>query len=444
MIPELDSLDAPQGLLRIPPEMDVPISPRVMRIIDSEAMRRLSRVSQLGLVSLVYPGAVHSRFEHSLGVYRNGLLVLKHLARDRAVDGLLDVRAAEALVLASLLHDCGHWPFCHPIEDMELEEVPKHESRARRLIEGPELSRLISADWNCSAEDVLRILEGKNESPKERFLTSILSGPIDIDKLDYLTRDSLHAGVPYGRNFDVGRLVNSFCLHPDSNRLAITGKGRTAAEMMVFARYVMFSEVYWHHAVRSATAMLQRAVWLLRERLDLPAMFDLDDAGWTTRLCRAAEGTLAEPLTEGLFGKRRNLLKRIAQFGVLDQPAEHRWLAHKPYASLATASDFLAGYLSKKTGLALTGADVIIDAPPVKLEVDIRVDVVEAGRAKTAMAVRTLGEVSPVVNVLAKKQFDGYVKRVRVFVREDIRRKVGFLGAEHLREALNGSGFDLS
>ena len=102
----------------------------------------------------------------------------------------------------------------------------------------------------------------------------MLSGPIDIDKMDYLHRDSLHAGVPYGRHFDQQRLIGSLCLNEAGDGLAITDKGKTAAEMMVFARYVMFSEVYWHHGVRSATAMLQRAFFLLHGTLDLERCFD--------------------------------------------------------------------------------------------------------------------------------------------------------------------------
>ena len=81
--------------------------------------------------------------------------------------------------------------------------------------------------------------------------------------MDYLRRDSLHAGVPYGQNFDRARLIGSLCLNESGDALAITDKGRTAAELMVFARYVMFSEVYWHHTVRAATAMLQRAFYML-------------------------------------------------------------------------------------------------------------------------------------------------------------------------------------
>ena len=109
-------------------------------------------------------------------------------------------------------------------------------------------------------------MAGNVQTPAQRILGSILSGPIDVDKIDYLMRDSLHAGVPYGQHFDRRRLIGSLCLNEAGDALAITDKGKTAAEMMVFARYVMFSEVYWHHAVRSATAMLQRAFYLLRER----------------------------------------------------------------------------------------------------------------------------------------------------------------------------------
>jgi HD superfamily phosphohydrolase len=416
-----------------------------MRLIDSGPLRRLARVSQLGLVSLVYPGAVHSRLEHSLGVYRGALLIVRQLRSDRRFIDAVDEKLIEAFVLAALLHDAGHWPYCHPIEDMGSKDmranVPRHENRVRRLIEQTELGDLIEQDWNCDPADVLKILEGQADSLGLGIMSSLLSGPIDIDKLDYLVRDSLHAGVPYGRNFDVGRLLGAVRVHPDEPRIAISEKGRTAAEMMVFSRYVMFSEVYWHHAVRSATAMLQRAVFLLDERIDLAAMADLDDAAWVARLRRLATGTDAESLVEGLFGVQRRLHKRIAQFNVLDQPEQHRAMAHRGYGWLAAASERLAAELSKLAGLPLGLADVIIDAPPAKLEVDIDIDVIAS---RDAGRIRSLAEVSPVVRALARKQFDGYVKRVRIFVRADLREKIGILDDKVLRSVLERAGFDLS
>src|SRR5690606_8046312 len=109
---------------------------------------------------------------------------------------------------------------------------------------------------------------GSGGPPALCLIRSILSGPIDIDKLDYLERDSLHAGVPYGRNLDKNRLISSLVLNESGDGLAISTKGKTAAELMVFARYVMFSEVYWHHAVRGATAMFTRAFYESLPKLD--------------------------------------------------------------------------------------------------------------------------------------------------------------------------------
>ena len=119
-LPELNSQHKVQWI-RIPSELDVPVTPRVKAILDSAAMRRLSRISQLGLVSLVYPGATHSRLEHSLGVYRLAVQVLTQIHRSTEFDGILDDASAKIFLIASLVHDIGHWPFCHPLEDMRLD-----------------------------------------------------------------------------------------------------------------------------------------------------------------------------------------------------------------------------------------------------------------------------------------------------------------------------------
>ena len=133
-------------------------------------------------------------------------------------------------------------------------------------------------------------------------------------------RDSLHAGVPYGQHFDRRRLIGSLCLNEAGDGLAITDKGKTAAEMMVFARYVMFSEVYWHHAVRSATAMLQRAFFVLRPRLDLARLVTLTEQPMIDALLGAGRGTPAESLLDGIFAPPRALYKRLAQYSYFEEP----------------------------------------------------------------------------------------------------------------------------
>ena len=201
MIPELQPTPS---VIRISPEIDVPITPRVRRLIDTAPFRRLAGVTQLGLVSLVYPGATHSRFEHSLGVYRNAIEVLKQLANDPKQPVLFGDSDASLMIVSALLHDLGHWPFCHLIEDLGLLGSPRHELLAQRLLTQSELAGLLKSDWDLDPEAIGEFLDphqGRSIDPLHSILRSILSGPIDIDKLDYLERDSVHAGVPYGRNF---------------------------------------------------------------------------------------------------------------------------------------------------------------------------------------------------------------------------------------------------
>src|SRR5206468_499558 len=113
LLPELRALDSRKQLVRIPHECDVPLTDRVRQLLDSPEMRRLGRISQLGLCALVYPGACHSRLEHSLGVYRNALMYLKQFATDDRFTAAVREEDGEMFIAAALLHDLGHWPFCH-------------------------------------------------------------------------------------------------------------------------------------------------------------------------------------------------------------------------------------------------------------------------------------------------------------------------------------------
>lgn len=433
-IPEIQGLDARQHLIRIPHELDVPLTDRVRQIIDTEDFRRLSRISQLGLVSLVYPAAHHTRFEHALGVYRMALLYLKRLAFDGRFAATVTPHDAQVFLVAALLHDLGHWPFCHPIEDIRLPGVPDHEMFANSFLLEGEIADALREGWDVTPREVVALLSGKPRSPGMRLLQSMLSGPIDVDKMDYLYRDSLHAGVPYGQHFDQQRLIGSLCLNATGDGLALTEKGRTAAEMLVFARYVMFSEVYWHHAVRSATAMLQRAFYLLYSELDLDALFRLNEQQMVDQLRSVAGSGPAGELLDGLFGASRRLYKRLAQYSFFEQRELYLKLARRPYTWLAACGDSLAHIVSRKLGRRIAPHQILFDAPPVELEVEFNIEVC----FPKERCYRPLGEVSPVVQTLAQKQFDDYVKRVRVFghpaVVDDIRALGDF--SELLPEAI--------
>lgn len=437
---EVPELDSAQSVVRISPDVNVPMTPRVQRVIDTADFRRLGRISQLGLVSLVYPGATHSRLEHSLGVYRNAIEFLCRLQFDERFIGLVGREEATLFLLSSLLHDIGHWPFCHAIEDMQLPGIPRHEVLAKKLITQGELARTIESDWKLDPQQVASFVAGtlgfarnrnanasesKQDASSEQsglqLLQSMLSGPIDIDKIDYLERDSLHAGVPYGRNFDRNRLINSLCVDPTQARLALTEKGRTAAEMLVFARYVMFSEVYWHHAVRSATAMLQRAVFAIHQSKRMPSEWaSMNEAVMIESLQELSRDQSWIACVDGLFGPHRKLYKRVAQFDSLSGPKIHRALAQKPYSDNVDLAQRIASQLSQRTGRSIGPHDILIDAPPVKLEVQFHVNICLSNRTVIA-----LKDASPVVHALALQQFDDMVKRVRIFVRPDLQESLG-------------------
>ncbi len=426
-IPEIQGLDSCGAQIRIAPDHDVPLTPRVRAIIDTAAFRRLARISQLGLVSLVYPAAQHTRFEHSLGVYRLALLLLKRLAHEPRFAAVVSRGDAELLIVASLLHDIGHWPFCHPIEDIRLPNIPRHESSAKLFLADREMADILRKQWKIRPQDLVALLN-KGKTPKEylfemnawSLLSSILAGPVDIDKMDYLYRDSLHAGVPYGRHFDLNRLVRSLTVNDAADGLAITEKGKTAAELLVFARYVMFSEVYWHKSVRCATAMLQRAFFILCDRrengdgFNLEACFHSTEREMIDAMLAAARETEALPLLDGLFGKRRRLYKRVVEYSIVQQPEIYAMLAGKPYPWLCGVAARLAGAILPHLAVPPKSPPpiLLLDAPPIEREVEFRIDV----HYPKEGVYRLLGDVSPVVRTLAHDQFDDHVKRVRIFV----------------------------
>ena len=410
-LPELSNLDARRQLVRIPDQLDVPLTKRVQQVIDTAEFRRLAKISQLGLVSLVYPAAHHTRFEHSLGVYRIALLYLKQLAHDPRFAAAVTGHDAELMIVAALLHDLGHWPFCHAIEDIDLPGVPEHELFANSFLLEGDLADALRESWGMQPREVVVLLSEPPRDPAAKILHSLLSGPIDVDKMDYLVRDSLHAGVPYGRNFDQQRLIGSLCLNQAGDALAISDKGRTAAEMMVFSRYVMFSEVYWHHAVRSATAMFQRAFYLLHHRLNLDSLFRQTEAEMIGSLLQAAGEGPAKELLDGLFGPVRRLYKRVAQFSYFEQRELYQRLARRPYPWLVSCAEEFASVLSRHIGRRVAPTEILFDAPPMKLEVEFQIEIF----FRKEGVYRPLGEVSPVVQSLARQQFDDYVKRVRIF-----------------------------
>ena len=420
-IPELFDLQAGGPIVRIPTGQDVPFTPRVRAIVDTAEFQRLRNITQLGLAGRIYPGATHTRFEHALGVFHNSLRYLWQLGKDERFSSTVSVHQAEVLMVAALLHDLGHWPFCHPIEDMGLADLPPHEAFAAEFLSSSrELGQVLQSEWSIEPAEVLDVLVAKTDSMSLRLMRSVLSGPIDIDKMDYLERDSLHAGVPYGRNFDRNRLIQSLLVNEYGDGLAITSKGKTAAELMVFARYVMFSEVYWHHAVRSATCMFARSFFELHRQMDLPTLFQQSEFEVIAELRRSAVGSEVTSLLDGVFGVKRRLHKRVVEFSLYQTPDLYRTLAGRPYSELIGVGARVLDTAERWLGRSLNPTDLLIDAPPIHKEVEFKVDIFHPKEG----VYRPLSQVSPVVAALARTQFDDYVKRVRVFAEPTLAREL--------------------
>jgi HD superfamily phosphohydrolase len=235
--------------------------PYVCDIVDTPMFQRLRRLKQLAFAFLVYPGANHTRFEHSLGAFH----VAGNLAHKLGA-GETDCRL---VTLAALLHDVGHGPFSHVTEPILQQHSPKealenvegskiHEVISHQIItSNPELSTIISEK---ERKQVVAILKGESGYS---FLRDIVSGPIDADKQDYLLRDSYFSGVKYGV-YDIERLSDSLRVHNDGDDkvLAISVDGIHALEQFVLAKYYMMTQVYRHRLRLITDAMVQRAIGL--------------------------------------------------------------------------------------------------------------------------------------------------------------------------------------
>ncbi len=433
------------GTVRVPELRNVPVTARVQEVIDHPAFQRLRRVRQLGPTHLVYPGAVHTRFEHSLGVYScvrmyvAALLQNEHFAQSATEEDLL------AVLAAGLLHDVGHYPFAHSLEALHLKgrDTPRHEDVGGRIIRGEvealrgerPIGEILRTQWGVDPERVIRLCTGKlgDEPPViDRILRSVISGSIDADKMDYLERDSHHMGVPYGRNYDRGRLLASLTLNHDDNGVAIVSKGKVPAEMFIFGRYTMFSEAYWHHTVRAASAMVESALAAFHSRgiyepddfLNVLLRYD-DDRLLEWLGDQTPEGSATRYLTAGMTGNRRRLYKRVATFSRVYSEERKQKAYERIYnmdaPALYSLIDRLRARLSSLVERSLHPADIIIDTPPRDKDKLETIEVVYPGAS--GQQYYQLHELSRVVAGI-QDDFIMVVKKIRVFVEPQLAREL--------------------
>ena len=238
------------GFISIPDEF-------IFDVIEHPYMQRLRRISQLGLSHLVYPGAVHTRFQHVVGAMHlmgKAINVLKNKGCEISPD------EKRAVLLAILLHDIGHGPFSHALE-FDIVKSVTHEDISAYFIQS--LEQTFGSDLNLA----LKIFEDKHEKP---FLHQLVSSQLDMDRLDYLNRDSFFSGVSEGI-IGSDRLIEMLAVH--KGQLVLEEKGIYSVEKFIVARRLMYWQVYLHKTVVAAEYMLiyalRRAKWLARNGVDV-------------------------------------------------------------------------------------------------------------------------------------------------------------------------------
>ena len=336
-------------ILRDPVWNNIRVDDLTLSLVDTEVFQRLRYVRQLGWTYLVYPGATHTRFEHALGTHH---LSRRTLALLCEAEDAASISENEQVIVrsAALLHDVGHYPFSHALEEIG---ALHHEAVARPLItEGSVASLLASRLGDDAPVRVFDLIRGASKSA----LQGLISGSLDLDKIEYLQRDAFMCGVPYGE-IDVDRLTNSLVLvdDPDTGRpvIGVREKALSALESLLFAKYQMYRNVYWHHAVRSATAMYKRLVEdaLQAGVMDVQSLSRYTDEGLMHRLENAKPTQLLAAL------KERRLYKRAAEWPAAELDVDKvEWIATDRSRVAAKENE-----LAKEMGLA--AGELLLDYP---------------------------------------------------------------------------------
>jgi hypothetical protein len=365
-----------------------------LRIIDTPQIQRLRRIKQLGFANLVYPGANHTRFEHSIGVMYIASKLAERLECDE--DERMEI------VAAALLHDVGHAPFSHSSE-LILRKYLRMKHEEYLIKRGGELKEVLK-DLGLRVGRIAEHIAGKRYG--------VVSGDIDADRMDYLVRDSYHTGVAYGI-FDLERLIAKIKFEGD---MVIGAGGIRAAESLLISRFMMYPTVYFHHVCRIARKMYEKAVEMavIEGKLDARQLLTMDDYDMVSFL-RNAGGYQSEIM--GMIDSRK-LFKRALYIGPdsIDSKELEKLSAEKVEREIAEEAEIPEEY-------------VLLDIPPLEEARELKALVEVEGDKKR------LEDVSPLVRAL--KEAERTTWRLGVYTKPEYIERVekaaiDFLGIERL------------
>jgi uncharacterized protein len=389
------------------------LSAQFRKLTETPSFQKLSHIKQLGPAHLVYPGATHTRFAHSLGVFQIAKRLITELVR-RDESHFFSLSGVNAFLCAALLHDIGHYPYAHSLKDLDVEN---HEKLTAQKILESELADIIKTNFSIDPADVAAIVDHDMVADNRDdivFFRNCLSGVLDPDKLDYLNRDALFCGIPYGTQ-DVDFILSDVLPHP-SRGIAVTERGLMSVESILFSKYLMYKTVYWHKTVRIATAMIKKAIRLalIEEKIKKSDLYSLDDYG----LFQIARSIPFAPfaLIEGVL--QRNLHKQV--YKVLFVETDPRHVRIESLDSRLELEDTIGSLLAKKAGIQAVREQIIIDVPE-RISFEMDVPVIDTGNK----AISAYPESGSVFNKQTVSQFSKSIRTISVF----IARKPELLGA---------------
>ncbi len=331
--------DPVHGYIEVPAE--------ILPLVDSPALQRLHHIRQLGFAYLVYPGANHTRFEHSLGAMHLASLLCRHLGFGTA--------ETRTICCAALLHDIGHGPYSHASERLMQEYTQFSHDDIREQLKEPILAKQFEKN-SISPDEVAALISGSHR------YAGIIHGDLDVDRMDYLLRDAHYTGAPYG-NFDAERLTKSLAVV--DNTIVLNESGISAAESLLIARTLMGPSVYYHHACRIAEEMFLLACRShFRKDVDAVREFlTMDDVTATALLLNSDE-----EITRDLINRirTRNLYKRAVYAGKELVDRDHLPQTKSGIERLHTAIAETAGVAPDK---------IILDIPPLRKEMKMDIKV---------------------------------------------------------------------
>ncbi|NLX48934.1 MAG: HD domain-containing protein [Methanospirillum sp.] len=378
----------------------IEVEPPLLPVVDAPLLQRLRQVRQLGFAYLVYPGANHTRFEHSLGAMHLARRLCEHLG--------LDPGTTLTVTAAALLHDAGHGPYSHATEPFLLALIGRGHQEIREIVETSGLDRLL-AGIGVDPGEVCRLVSGDHP------LAGIIQGELDVDRMDYLLRDAHYTGVPYG-TVDAERLIRS--VRMTGHGLAIDEGGIAAAESLLVARTLMRPSVYFHHVARIAEGMFTLALDLHLETPggagEAAALLASDDGGCMQALLRSPHPGCRE-LAERIMARR--LYKRAVWVG-RDQV---NWAALPAGPGIAWNRE-TAGAIAESAGVE--PGEVIVDAAPFPRDLSMEV------RIRSGSGTLPLDQCSPMVATLNETRRGQW--RLGVYAPPAAVERVAASAVEHL------------